>query len=59
MEESLQLKSMTELGHWDIILGFSTDLSLAKEEVADDKTIVLSFKIYRNSGWLFHKHFET
>jgi len=59
MNEFLQLKSMRESGLWDIILGSSTDLSWTKEEVADDKTMVQSFKTGRSNGWLSCKHFET
>lgn len=51
MKKSLQLKSVTDSGLWDVILGSSTDLSWAKQEAADDKTTIQSFKIYRE-WWL-------
>lgn len=51
MKNSLQLKSVTDSGIWDVILGSSMDLSWTKHEAADNKTTMQSFRIYRE-WWL-------
>lgn len=51
MKNSSQLKSVTDSGLWDVIVGSSTDLSCTKEEAADDKTTTQGFKLYRE-WWL-------